>query len=241
MRRRAVISGRDVLQHTLNPSSCETDGSMRPQIRSALRRLQFLLTSAALIVLSGCSGGVLVNPPDVDPQAAAAYAMEHFDSNGDGTLEPPELSKCPALIDARTSFDIDQDGRIGKDELTDGMSQMFGSQTSLTEMNSHVKLNGRPLAGAKVRLLAIEMLGETLPPAEGVTDARGSARPTIDPSLLPNEYRAKPLMYAGLYRVEITHPQTKLASRYNTASELGCFVDPAARNGTSASFDLKLK
>jgi hypothetical protein len=241
MRRRAVINTRDVRRHGLKPSSRETDRSMRPQNRTALQLLRYLLTSPVLIALSGCSGGGLVNPPDVDPQAAAAHAMEHFDSNGDGALEPPELSKCPALIDARASFDIDQDGRIGKDELTDGLSQIFGSQTSLTEWNCNMKLNGRPLAGAKVRLLPIEILGETLPAAEGETDARGSARPTIDPELLPEEYRKKPLMYAGLYRVEITHPRTQLASRYNTASELGCFIDPAARGGTSANFDLKLK
>ena len=88
-----------------------------------------------------------------------------------------ELSKCPALAAARNSFDIDQDGRIGKSELTDGLMQMYGSQVSLTEMNCTVTLNGRPLAGAKVRLRPIEMLGDTLPSAEGVTDQQGSARP----------------------------------------------------------------
>jgi hypothetical protein len=48
-------------------------------------------------------------------------------------------------------------------------------------------------------------------------------------------------VYPGLYHVEITHPRTQLASRYNTASELGCFVDAAARNGTLSKFDLKSK
>jgi hypothetical protein len=142
-------------------------------------RLAFSLTSAALLAAAGCSAGSSGTPPDVDPQAATAYALEHFDANDDDALEPSELSRCPALAAARASFDIDQDGRIGQDELTDGLSQMFGSQTSLTEMICNVKLNGRPLAGATVRLRPIEMLGDALPSAEGVTDQRGIAHPCM--------------------------------------------------------------
>ena len=71
-----------------------------------------------------------------------------------------------------------------------------------------------------------------------MTDQRGSARPSIDAALLPEEFRERPLVYTGLYRVEITHPRTQIASRYNTATELGCMVDPAARGGTSAKFNL---
>lgn len=165
--------------------------------------------------------------------------MEHYDANDDGGLEPSELSRCPALAAARASFDTDGDGRLGANEITDGLAQMYGSQTSLTEMNCTVTLKGRPLAGATLRLRPIEMLGDALPSAEGVTDQRGIAHPTIDVELIPEEFRERPLVYSGLYHVEITHPRTQLASRYNTATELGCLVDPAARGGVSAHFDLK--
>ena len=55
------------------------------------------------------------------------------------------------------------------------------------------------------------------------------------------EFQQRPLVYAGLYSVEITHPQTQLAARYNTSTELGCYIDPAARDATSARFDLRSK
>jgi hypothetical protein len=145
----------------------------------------------------------------------------------------------PALAAARDSFDIDADNRISEEELINGLTLMFGSQTVLTEMTCFVTFNGRPLAGATVRLRPIKMLGDALPPAEGVTDRRGSVRPTINADLLPEDFKQRPLLYPGLYHVEITHPVTQIASRYNTASVIGCMVDPAARGGTSSRFDLK--
>ena len=165
--------------------------------------------------------------------------MEHYDANDDGALEPSELSSCAALAAALASFDADGDGRLGPNEIIDGLTQMYASRESLTEVTCTVTLRGRPLAGANVRLRPIEMMEDTLPAAEGVTNERGTVRPIIDSELIPEEFRQKPLMYPGLYRVEITHPQAQLASRYNTATVLGCMVDPAARGGTSARFDLK--
>ena len=127
-------------------------------------------------------------------------------------------------------------------KITDGLTQMYGSGMSLTEMACTVTLQGRPLAGANVRLRPIEMLGDALPSAEGVTDAqRGRPSRRSTQSYYPTSFARQPLMYPGLYRVEITHPQTQLASRYNTATELGCMVDPAARAGTSVRFDLRSK
>ena len=167
--------------------------------------------------------------------------MEHFDTNHDNTLEPTELTGCPALATARTSFDTNGDLRLSANEIADGLTGMYASGMRLSEMNCTVTLNGQPLVGAKVRLRPIEMLGDALPSAEGMTDELGIARPTISAELLPDDFRQTPLMYPGLYRVEITHPQTQLAGRYNTATELGCHVDPAARGGNSAQFDLKLK
>ena len=215
---------------------------MRSLIRTALGRQAISLTAAALATAAGCSAGTSVKSPGVSPQVAAAYAMEHYDANDDGALEPSELSsRCPALAAALASFDADGNGRLVVDEITDGLAQMYGSGMSLTEMGCKVTLQGRSLAGAIVRLRPIEMLGDALPAAEDVTDAQGVAHPAIDAELLPNEFRERLLMYPGLYRVEITHPQVKLANRYNTATELGCMVDPAARAGTSVRFDLKSK
>jgi hypothetical protein len=215
--------------------------SMQTWIRAAAERSSFGLTAAALLAAAGCSAGGAGKPPDVDPQAASAYAMEHYDANHDGVLEPSELSRSAALAAASTSFDADGNGRLAAQEITDGLTQMYASGTSLAEVTCTVTLQGRPLAGAKVRLSPIEMVGDALPPAEGVTNQRGTVRPSIDAELIPEEFRHMPLMYPGLYRVEITHPRTQLSSRYNTATELGGLVEPAARAGMSLRFDLKSK
>jgi hypothetical protein len=100
--------------------------------------------------------------------------------------------------------------------------------------------SARHLATRKRQLFSLRREEQANTAAATSTAIAGSGTP-IDPSLLPDEYREKPLVYAGLYRVEITHPRTLLASRYNTASELGCGVVPAARNGTLSKFDLRSK
>jgi hypothetical protein len=127
----------------------------------------------------------------------------------------------------------------GSDELNDGLAQMYSSPGSLTEATCNVTLDGRPLSGATVRLRPIEMLGDTLPPAEGKTDNAGTAHLTVATERIPEEFRHQPLMYPGLYRVETTHPRAKLPSRFNTATELGCIIDPAVRGGMSVHFALK--
>jgi hypothetical protein len=232
-----------LLSRQVGEGSCFVIGgpvfSMQSFHRIALRLATLSLTCVALAAVTGCSIGSSVSWPDIDPQAASSFAVELYDANGDGTFETAELSKCPPLLAARASFDTDADGRLSAKEVTDGLTLMFVPETSLTEMTCTVTLNRRPLTGATVRLRPAEMLGNALPPAEGVTDQDGRALPTIDAELLPEESKQRPLVYSGLYRVEITHPQTELAARFNTASELGCMINPAARNGTSARFNVK--
>jgi hypothetical protein len=206
----------------------------KPVIRPTL-----LIVVAGLVAMTGCSGGSSGSPPDVDSRAAAAKAMEQFDANKDGAIEESELSEGPALAAALPTFDANRDQRLNANEIEDGLAQMYASRNPLTEMTCTVTRNGRPLAGAKVRLQPIEMLGEDLPSAEGVTDDSGIARPAVSAELIPTDFKQNPLMYPGLYRVEITHPTIQLPARYNTATELGCQVNPVARGGMAAMFDVK--
>ena len=104
-----------------------------------------------------------------------------------------------------------------------------------------MRLDSRPLSAATVRFRPVDMLGDAVADAQGVTDGQGIARPTIAAELLPDELKDISLLYAGLYHVEVTHAQKMLPSRYNTATELGFEVDPKSREGSSAKFDLKSK
>lgn len=194
----------------------------------------------ALILLAGCSNQpAKVSGADVSPATAATAAMEAYDKNTDGFLDDEELAACPPLLAAKAAYDADTDAKISTTEIESHLTTLFGSGASLTNIDGSVTLGNQPLAGATVRLKPVAWLAGALPEAEGVTDDQGSVRPTIAKELIPEKLQAAPLVYPGLYSVEITHSEKTIAARYNTATELGWEVDPSSRTGTSARFDLK--
>jgi hypothetical protein len=187
---------------------------------------------------AGCgqSGSV-----SVSPDGAATALLEAVDANHDGNLDQEELKKCPPLTGVSgATLDINRDGQLSADEVRTTFQRMFASKNTV-EVTCTVRLDNAPLEGATVTLRPIDSLTDVLLPAEGTTDANGEAHPTIAKDELPTEYQSMNLVYAGLYHVEIVHPQKTLPSQYNTASELGWAIDPTSRTGTSARFDLKSK
>jgi hypothetical protein len=186
---------------------------------------------------SGRSGGLPA--PDVDSAAASAAALERYDANGDGALDAGELEACPPLASSRSTFDSNNDGRLTGDEIANRLNALAGPKSAFVSVNCTVTFSGVPLAGAKVTLRPPEFLGDSLPTAEATTDDSGYASPSISAESLPPQLKETPLVYPGLYRVEITHPERQLPSRYNSESELGIEIDPSSRSATSARFDLK--
>jgi hypothetical protein len=212
-------------------------------IRCVTRHLSrsFLITVIALLVLgSGCSQRAAgVKAPSIDAFAVAARALARYDSNNDGALDRNELTKCPPLAVAITKYDADKDGRLTGDEITKRIGAIAGPTSAYVSIACTVFLEGRPLDGAQVKLRPVDIFGDEISAAEGATDPSGVAHPSISADMLPPKLAGASLVYPGLYLVEITHPQTQLPARYNTATELGCEVDPSAREGTAARFDLK--
>jgi hypothetical protein len=192
-----------------------------------------------LLTSAGCldRGPKKIPPIAVDPASAAASAMEKYDANHDGSLDKSELAASPALA---AWFSASDDSKITEDQIATRLAGMF-TGTSLLGVDCQVLLDGRPLSQATVRLVPEEILGDALQPAEGVTDESGAARPTIAAEHLPQNLQGTPLMAPGLYRVEISHPQASLPSRYNSATELGMAIDPSERAGSAATFRLKAK
>ncbi len=176
---------------------------------------------------------------DVDPVSAAARAIQSLDKSGDGAVDAAELAACPPLLQSLASVDANSDGAVSVDELQKRLAALFGSGSALTNFDCTVILAGRPLGGATLKLTPVEWLADSLVPAEGVTDDQGIVRPTIGDEHLPDKLKGAPLVHPGLYRVEITHAQSTIPPRYNTATELGAEIDPSSRTGTSARFDLK--
>lgn len=202
-----------------------------------------VLACIAISALGGCGSHdeTSVGPPAVDPEDAAAFALAHYDGNKDGALEAAELNDCPPLALAMPAYDANGDGRLSAAEIADRLTRLYAGRSGLSEIKCEVRLDGRPLPAATVRFRPVDMLGEAVADAQGVTDEQGMTRPTISAELLPDELKEISLLYAGLYHVEVTHAQKTLPSRYNTATELGFEVDPKSRQGSSANFDLKTK
>jgi hypothetical protein len=197
--------------------------------------------AAVMVLLSGCGGGaVSVDRPSVDGAAAAADALKTYDANGDQSLDATELAKAPGLLALVPSADGNSDGNVTSEELSTRFDQLMGSRASFANITVNVSLDTQPLSDATVKFVPLEIFGDSVPPAEATTDRSGAASPAIAADRLPAEAPAGlNIVFPGPYKVEITHAQTTLPERYNTATELGALVDPSSRDGTSYRFDLK--
>jgi hypothetical protein len=187
----------------------------------------------------GSSKPAAVKRASVDAEATATAAMEQFDASKDAALDKAELAKCPPLAAAVAGFDADSNSQLSAKEIADGVTRLYSSGSAVTGVDCTVTLSGRPLPGAIMKLRPAAILGESVQPAEGATNEAGVAKPGVAAEHLPENLQSSPLAQPGLYHVEITHPEQSLPSRYNTETELAFVVDPVAREGTSARFDLK--
>jgi hypothetical protein len=203
---------------------------------------QWSSNGGLLIALSlGCasSSAPPVSTPDIDVQSAADKAVQLYDANGDGALDKDELAKSPSVGKSLANYDANHDERVTHEEIVNRLGRLVGRTAAYVTVDCTVTLGGRPLPRAVVKLIPLEIFGDSLPLAEGTSDDLGVAHPAIAADKLPPKLGAALLVFPGLYRVAITHAQTTLPARYNTATELGWEVDPSSRTGTSARFDLK--
>ena len=176
-----------------------------------------------LCVVAGCNRGPgTISPPDVDASSAAAGAVELYDKNADGQLSKDEWSASPALVAVAPSYDKSGDGTLSVDEISAGIAAWEQSGVGAGTVPFIVRWNGRPLAGATVRLCYSALFGGRRESRFG-RDRRRAAQAS---SSLAAEDRPRnapniPLMQPGLYHVEITHPSTKIPAKYNTQTTLG--------------------
>lgn len=192
-------------------------------IRAAMRSSLLI----AGMVLPGCHPGPReVAPPELNAAAAASAAISQYGKDGDGTLNASELSGSPALTEAFERIDADHDQSITGAEFTQRL-ESWKQGSTLIPLTCSVTLRGKPLAGARVRLVPEEFLAKGLPAGEGITDETGVAAISM-----PDEARPFPDapagMYPGFYRVEISK------------QEGGREVVPDAYTGAKSSLGLEL-
>src|ERR1051326_881830 len=138
------------------------------RLGASISRSPIFLACVAFCSLLGCGGG-RVSPPYINATQAAAAAIEHYDTNGDGVITGAELDKAPGLRASRANHN----GRITADDITERINRWQSDRVGLISFQTQVTLNGRPLGGATVRLVPEEFLAPPLKPAEGTTDENG--------------------------------------------------------------------
>jgi hypothetical protein len=197
-------------------------------------RIAFSLALAAISLAAGCSGSapsrVYADKPDA---GAGDRAIQLYDSDKDGLLDAKELEQVPGLKAAMRQVDLDGDGKISAAEISARIQKWTDSKLGRMGVSCIVKHNGRPLAGATVKLIPEKFLGGDLKPAEGTTNDRGMASMSIAGSTQRG-------ISPGFYRVEITGAAEAIPPKYNSETCLGQEVanDAAGLSNGVATFDL---
>jgi hypothetical protein len=195
-------------------------GAMRSVNRTRFKLFPAVVL-AIVVFVAGCSSGdAPVATLSVDARAVAAELLELADADGDGRLSGDEVAKCGAIAGSKGLFDQDGDGVVTGDELVKRARAWQDARVGLMPYLVRVELDGKPLAGATVRLVPLKSLAASHPVASGETDAVGMASVGIADSELPDDLKSVRGLYAGIYKVEITHPRSSIPARYAAATEL---------------------
>lgn len=194
------------------------------------------LTSLMLVLcctIAGCSSGPPpLRPPELDAEASADKAMELYDENGDGNLSTTELQACPGLLASIKAHDLDGDKLISREEIAGRLQKFVDREAALTGLIATVRLDGRPIVGAKVSFIPESYLGEGIKPASGTSQKRGACRIAIAPEDLPAAQQGMRGIHYGTYRVEITHPDYDIPAKFNTETTLGYDTKPGSSSVT---------
>ncbi len=84
-----------------------------------------------------------------------------------------------------------------------------------------MRLNGRPLAEAEVKLVPEKYLGDEITTAWGKTTPSGIASMDIRDEDSPATEQGLRGVHCGTYKIEINHPTLKIPAKYNTETTLG--------------------
>jgi hypothetical protein len=203
-----------------------------------------MVSLLALLVFAGCDRKPQrAEVPQHDPAAAAKEAIATYDKNSDGAIAGDELKAVPALVDHPQLpvklTDKNSDGRITADEIQGRIQAWLDSKVGIMSFHCTVKLDGKPLSGAKVVFEPEAFHKGAVNEATGTTGEDGSAVMAVDQAKLPEHLKGINGMQTGFYKVRITHPSTSVPAKYNTETTLGQEVSSDAVGSINVTFDLK--
>jgi len=196
-----------------------------------------LMVSIAALYVAGCSR----TPPRVYPpginSSAGDDAIEQYDANGDGQIAGEELDKVPGIKGALENIDTNGDGAVTADEIYERIGAWEKSKLGRTSATIRITHDGKPLAGAIVKMVPEDFLGDEIQAASGQSNEAGVATMNIP---LENDPEKIGGMQVGLYRVEITKPGEDIPAKYNTQTELGVEIaQDAAGSEEGIQIDLE--
>ncbi len=214
-------------------------------MRETLLRDCFCLLWLLFICIAqfGCSSRPgRIATPAVDAEEAAQAALELYDHDADAQLNSEELKASPPLLDALPAYDTNRDSLLSQAELVEGMQSWSARGIGAMALPFVVRLDGRALKGAQVKLVPAPFLSEAIQPAGGSTDNTGSGSVEVAAENRPSNFPHNlPVMQPGLYLVEITHPTIAIPEVYNTASTLGLEAGVAGQNPAGVTWELQSK
>jgi hypothetical protein len=149
--------------------------------------------------------------------------MEMYDKDGDGAIAGAELDAVPGIKKHVKRYDTSGDGSVSGDEIQARLQALIDEKTALLGATFIVQLDGQPLEGATVELVPESYLGENVKPATGTTSTGGLARLSHADEFLPKTANGRPIqgVFAGTYKLKVTHPSRNIPGKYNSATEIG--------------------
>ena len=179
----------------------------------------------SVIFLAGCgsSSEETFSKVKLDPDQIAADIMAEYDTDSDGEISKSELKKSDGLsmltsgqemMQPEMRLDSDESGTISEAEFANKFRECFKSMRQ--SYSCRVTYRGRPLPGATVTLVPESFMGDA-PTASGETNEDGVCDVVGEDGLIGT--------VPGIYKIEVTHPEVKIPSKYNTAMTLGTALD----------------
>jgi hypothetical protein len=196
-----------------------------------MNRVPFVILFTCIITIKlavvGCdSGSVRVKQFYINSSSASEAAIKQHDKDGNGSLDSTELKSIASIGNVSDQYDTDRDGQVSALEIRSRIDKWQVMKVAVVSCSFVVKLDGKPLPEAKVRLDSEPFLADTLRPCFGATDSRGRVTPSQQETSIGNQSDGLTGVPPGLYRVSITHPKLEKLKQYHSETILGLQIAP---------------